>query len=80
EIDLVGTSYESGQLTSASCGDYCYSHQFVAIPSGQYELRVYAQDTAGGATTETMLIEVVGSTGLVPRSLPKKPPRSEDSS
>lgn len=61
EIYLADTSFGSGQLTTANCGDYCYSYKFESVPSGDYELRVYAEDTAGGATTKTIPI-TVGST------------------
>ena len=60
EIYLADTEYGSGQITTANCGDYCYSYKFEKIPSGTYELKVYAQDTAGGATTKIIPITVAG--------------------
>ncbi len=50
--------YQSGKLTTASCGSYCFSYEFKDVPSGDYELRIYVIDTAGGATLKKIPISV----------------------
>jgi len=65
EIYLVQggtTKYQTGQITSItpSCSCYASGEAFKNVSPGEYELKVYAQDTAGGATTETILVKVSG--------------------
>lgn len=56
------TKYQTGRITSItpSCSCYASGEAFKNVSLGEYELKVYAQDTAGGATTETILVKVSG--------------------
>jgi hypothetical protein len=70
EDPSLGTSTP---LTSGNCGDYCYSHQFTGVPSGDYHLRVYVRDDSGGDVLDETPITVLGGLGL---GTPEPPPRA----